>query len=609
MTDVSTTPGDSAGVNRAADETNTANMACTNGHAPPEPVDPFPTATNGHGDDQMDMNGRRLGEPGHNPFNKRSTNAKKAAAREAEAAAQAVTEKRLKRVGALRFDAAGLDGRTERWVRQLASAIERHNAGRDPTKDLPEVMFNGDKAVQAGATDAQIDALTPLTPAEIAALKISAAATREHCRAQVRRKAAAMATPRKPLDEVIRHVSDMVNDPPTGTIVDSLIYENTVTHWVGDGGTYKTFTVMGLACSVAAGRDFTNRLAVPERLPVLYFCAERRHYGMGADVAAWCQVNQVDIASLDLLGWDDVVQLADDAWMAELTEFVAERGIKLVVFDTQRKATKGIEENSSTDIGAALANAQKLAMDTNAAVIVIHHTARGQDHARGTTAARDDTDATVVQKATGPNEAVFRIDKHKSEATGTEFPIKVEKVSGTVAGNGDRAGYSYTTMVVSVRDPLTMDETTAKVAAALSTDDKLLVAVVNENTDGTALSPAEVHRRAVERGCTLGKDAAARHLKTLAKQGYGCIAETVNPVTDRRTYRPKASAAADVPGVDGGGDDVSADAAEVVDLAARRGSDGGNGGRGTRARRASTTSKTPPETPSKGSSATPPSDE
>ncbi|MCP9271134.1 AAA family ATPase [Mycolicibacterium arenosum] len=534
-------------------------------------------AHTGDDDGKTDVNGLRPGDDGYNPYNRPSVNAKHAAA----AKVQEASEKRLRRWASRRYPVRALDGRTEPWARALAADIARRNAGRDPVKDTPDMMFSGDKAVNAGATDAHLAALSDLTPDEIGALKIEAAAIREYHRAQVRRKAAAMATPRHPLAEVIRHVSDIANDPPTGTLIDGLIYEQTVTHWVGDGGTYKTFTVLALACSVAAGRDFTHQLKVPQKHPVLYFCAERRHYGMGADVAAWCQRAGLDIASLDLLGWDDVVQLADDEWMAELVEFVKARGIKLIVFDTQRKATKGIEENSSTDIGAALANAQNLAMRANAAVIVIHHTARGQDHARGSSVGRDDTDATVVQKATGPNEAEFRIDKHKSEATGTRYPVKVEKVGGTMPPTEGRAGYGYTTLVATARDPLTMEETADKVAAALTQDDKILVAVVNDADDGP-LSPAEVTRRAQARGCQLGKDAVATHLARLAKDNYGrLVTQHVNPTNGRRTYSPKPAAD------DTGPTDVSA---EVVDLTARR-----RGGKS-----AQTGAPTPPDTPPPG---------
>ena len=472
----------------------------------------------------------------------------------------------MKRLAAKRYAVTALDGLTDTWARSLRSRIERADALRDPLKYPPKLMFAGDWAVKNGVTDAALAALPELATEEIAALRIEAAVLHEGTRTQVREKArSSRLAPRRPLAEVIRHVSDMAHDEPTGTVVDGLIYEQMVIHWVGDGGTYKTFTVLALACSVAAGHDFTHRLKVPEKQPVLYLCAERRHYGLGADVDAWCKTNQLDISDLLMAGWDDVVQLADDEWMAELTGYVIAQGVKLIVFDTQRTATRGIEENSSTDIGAALANAQKLAMAANAAVIIIHHTTRGQDHARGTSAGRDDTDATVLQKATGPNEAEFIIDKHKSEATGTHYPIKVAKVSGTVPPTEGRAGYGYTTLVAAARDPLSMDETAERVHAALSHDDKILVAVINDN-DGPPLSPAEVERRASAQGCTLKKDAVRDHLRTLARPGYGFFTEKHDPVTGRRAYSPKASATTTAD-TRGGGEDVSAD---VVDLASRR---------------------------------------
>jgi hypothetical protein len=53
-------------------------------------------------------------------------------------------------------------------------------------------------------------------------------------------------------------------DPPAGVIVKGLFYEETVTSWPGEGGSYKTFTLVALGCCVAAGRDF-GRLKVPKK--------------------------------------------------------------------------------------------------------------------------------------------------------------------------------------------------------------------------------------------------------------------------------------------------------------------------------------------------------
>lgn len=345
----------------------------------------------------------------------------------------------------------------------------------------------------------------------------------------------------EPLAEVIRHVADMVNDPPTGVMVNGLVYEEMVIHWIGDGGTYKTFTVLDVACSVAAGRNVSGQLTVPEKRGVLFLCAERRHHGLIGDIRAWCQHNQIglDQASLHMHGWDDVVQLVNRKRMRELTAYVVEHGIRLVVIDTQSMATTGLEENSATAMNTALANAKALARTAKAAVIVVHHTARKQDHARGSTVWRDNTDATVLQKVTGPMEAEFTVDKHKSVESGTHYPVKVEKVVVSLPPTGDEdggvstPGGSFTTLVACPRDPFSEGEQREKMHSALTPDQKILVAVVNDN-EGPPLSPAQVQRKGEERGYTLKKDATARHLKTLAK--YRLIAETIDIATNRRTY-------------------------------------------------------------------------
>jgi hypothetical protein len=403
--------------------------------------------------------------------------------------------------------------------------------------------------VNAGATDEQIAALPELSNDEHAELRLRAAALHDNCRVQVRQKAKSLASSRRPLTEVIRRIADMAADPPTAAIVDGLLYEEMVVSWVGAGSTFKTFTVLALACCVAAGRDFTHRLRVPEKRPVLVMCAESRRDGLFGDVRAWCEVHGVDIGTLDADGWKDVVQLGDDEQMAELTAYVIERGIKLVVIDTQRKATRGLEENNSTDMGAALANAAKLACEAKAAVVIIHHTGWGREHARGSSVTFDDTDATVLQERTdGGREAEFIITKHKSVATGTRFPVRLEQVTvdrPPAVFNGETAGPGtpIRTLVALSRDPLTTDERSEQVEANLADDDRILVWVVNDN-DGQPLLPAEIHRRARERGYERGEDFTRSHLRRLADPASPVITGNHNPVTHRWTYSARTTAAA-----------------------------------------------------------------
>lgn len=429
-----------------------------------------------------------------------------------------------------------LADRPERWARAAVGQLERSNAKLDPMRDLPKVVFSSVEGSKWGMTEAQLTSLRELSLEEIDELTMEAATVREERKRRVRTRAG---TPQRRLTETIRLAKDMVSDPPAGIIVDNLLYEKTVTSWVGDGGTYKSFTVLGLACSVAAGRDFSGQLRVPQRYPVLYMCAEHRRHGLIGDIRAWCQDNHADLDELAVYGWDDVVQLGDDSQMDELADFVATHGIKLVVFDTQRKATRGLEENSSTDMGAALANAQKLAYAANAAVVIIHHTTRRADHARGSSVMRDDTDATIIQRAVGEMMAEIVIDKHKSEPAGTTYPISLASVMVTAAPilNADNGiavpSEAFTTLVARPRDPLTIDERGERARTALGRNEAILVAVVDEN-NGPPLSPADTHRRAVANGYTASVDTTTRRLRHLASTG--CVAEHINNSNTRRTY-------------------------------------------------------------------------
>lgn len=368
---------------------------------------------------------------------------------------------------------------------------------------------------------------------------------RQRHRNDVNRMAKTPADGGVPLAGRIRLAKDMTYDEPTGTVVAGLVYERTVTHWIGDGNTFKTFTVLALACSVAAGRDFTHQLSVPSKQPVLYLCGESRRYGLGGDIEAWCQHQRVSIDSLELYGDDDVVQLADDKRMAELTAFVVERGIKLVVVDTQSKATRGLNENDATDMGTALGNLAALTREANAAAIVIHHTARHSQHGRGSTVWYDDTDTTVLQNATGGLAAEFSVQKQKSSPSGAGsgrvYPVGLVPVTvrrNAAGGDGIEAvGDTFSTLVAAGRDPLSDAERAQQANAVAQEHAELLAVVVAAGPSGVTVSDA--WKRAVGQGYAKKADTARRVLNRLVKDGLIAklphkrgVAELFAPVPD-----------------------------------------------------------------------------
>lgn len=416
------------------------------------------------------------------------------------------------------------------YVAHARSLIERANLLAWSAKGVSThaehtTILTAAELHKLGMPVADIAAMTPATADDHLAALASLEVERQRHRNDVNRMAKTPADGGVPLAGRIRLAKDMTYDEPTGTIVAGLVYERTVTHWIGDGNTFKTFTVLALACSVASGRDFTHQLSVPSKRPVLYLCGESRRYGLGGDIEAWCQHQRVSIDSLELYGDDDVVQLADDKRMAELTAFVVERGIKLVVVDTQSKATRGLNENDATDMGTALGNLAALTREANAAAIVIHHTARHSQHGRGSTVWYDDTDTTVLQNATGGLTAEFSVQKQKSSPSGAGsgrvYPVGLVPVTvrrNAAGGDGiEAAGDTFSTLVAAGRDPLTDAERAQHASRVAAEHEALLVAVNGAGAKGITVQ--EAHQLAAAQGVEQSQDTVRRALKTLVEQG------------------------------------------------------------------------------------------
>ena len=64
----------------------------------------------------------------------------------------------------------------------------------------------------------------------------------------------------------------------------------------------------------------------------------------------------------------------------------------LVIVDTLHKNTAGADENSSQDMGIAIGSATTIAMQTAAAVLLVHHTGHNGEHPRGASSLSQDVD-------------------------------------------------------------------------------------------------------------------------------------------------------------------------------------------------------------------------
>lgn len=176
--------------------------------------------------------------------------------------------------------------------------------------------------------------------------------------------------------------------------IDHLLCAGTLSELVGDPGSGKSFVALDAACSIALGRHFAADPASPRtgkrtevQGPGIYVAGEGGA-GQPDRVAAWCRYRGIDPAQLQASFYlvRRAVQLGDVTDMAELTAIAKNIGAVLVVIDTRARSSAGLGENEASDQGLAIKNIDTLIAATSAAVLTVHHTARGTNHGRGSTA-------------------------------------------------------------------------------------------------------------------------------------------------------------------------------------------------------------------------------
>jgi len=169
-------------------------------------------------------------------------------------------------------------------------------------------------------------------------------------------------------------------------LIEGFLAKGELGELIGEPGTAKTFIALGMANCIAAGRDWCGH-RVPRPTSVLYVLAEGTS-DIEVRAKAFCEQHKItadDIGDRFHL-YPRPVQITDEGHIGEVRAYVQKHGIEMVVFDTKARCTVGVEENSATDQGRAIANVETINQECGAAVLLVHHTAKGSDTARGSTA-------------------------------------------------------------------------------------------------------------------------------------------------------------------------------------------------------------------------------
>ncbi|MCZ4559888.1 AAA family ATPase [Rhodococcus sp. IEGM 1401] len=226
---------------------------------------------------------------------------------------------------------------------------------------------------------------------------------------------------------------DLRNMPDPEPLVDGYLYLDSVARLVGAPGSYKSFLALDWACSVATGRPWHGKAVTAGK--VVYLVGEGVR-GIDARMQAWeLSRNGGDDAHVAV--FDGIVDLAalpnpkQDAEWQVLSRVITPLEPRLIVVDTQARYTPGHEENSATDMGVFIHNLDALRRATGACVLLVHHTTRGTDHARGSTAIEGGVQSELVMVKNKRGLAQLKTEKQKDIEEPDPLPLVASAVAGT----------------------------------------------------------------------------------------------------------------------------------------------------------------------------------
>jgi hypothetical protein len=217
---------------------------------------------------------------------------------------------------------------------------------------------------------------------------------------------------------------ELLELPEPTWLIRGVLPEQALAVLYGAPGSAKTFLSIDWALHVATGRQWLGHDV--RRAGVAYVVAE----GVGGwpkRVRAWGEENGTvaDSAFAALSPGVNLLDPADNAALRDELRALPEPPA-LVIVDTLARCLIGGDENSARDVGQAIAALDALRADFGATVLIIHHTAKGEEaEERGSSALRGAADS--MHKLTWDEDRlVLSCQKQKDSAEGPDLDLDLE---------------------------------------------------------------------------------------------------------------------------------------------------------------------------------------
>jgi hypothetical protein len=227
------------------------------------------------------------------------------------------------------------------------------------------------------------------------------------------------------------------NAKPVEWLVKGVVPKADIFSIYGASGAGKSFVALDIAAAIARGVTWRGKKVRKGRVAII---AAEGGGGYGNRLQALANKLCIAPAELDIgvitaqpniLEQDDISEL--------VATIVAVGDIDLIIIDTLAQVTPGANENTSEDMGRALANCRVIHDATKAVIGIVHHAGKDLSRgARGWSGLKGAMDAELEvnrNEDTGAREIVVR--KQKDGRDGDVFPFKLETVVLGLDDDGD----------------------------------------------------------------------------------------------------------------------------------------------------------------------------
>jgi sugar phosphate isomerase/epimerase len=203
----------------------------------------------------------------------------------------------------------------------------------------------------------------------------------------------------------------------------------------GPSGSGKSFAVLDMLFAIVQGKEWRGNRTRAAR--VAYLCAEGQH-GFTKRVNAYRVQHSLELAGLPFYAITDAPNLLLPGDVSALIkQILAAGGLDLVVVDTLAQSMAGGDENSSEDMGRAIAAAQKIARKTGAMVLLVHHSGKDVSKgSRGWSGLRAACDL-EIEVSREDDDRALTVSKLKDDADGSVYPFRLDVVTVGTDTDGD----------------------------------------------------------------------------------------------------------------------------------------------------------------------------